>query len=71
MTILLNRGSVQIYPVRSDIRGRAVIISNIEFMKLHTRTGSDIDVINLTALFTGLQFQVEVHPDKTKKVRAY
>ena len=54
----------------SSPRGRAVIISNENFAKASAfRGGSAIDVLNLRALFTQLDFQTFTHTDLTAQVR--
>ena len=52
-------------------RGHAVIISNTYFMTQHLleRSGSHIDVDNISRLFANLSFVVTVHENKTAAVR--
>ena len=51
----------------SSPRGRAVIISNENFAKASAfRGGSAIDVLNLRALFTQLDFQTFTHTDHSE-----
>merc|ERR1711915_145684 len=58
-----------VYQIRSYKRGLAVIIDYAEFLELEysPRPGSEIDVMNLTALFQQLGFEVLVHKNLTQK----
>lgn len=50
-------------------RGFALIFNHYKFFdfNLHPRNGTDVDVANLTATFSALDFQVNLYEDFTLK----
>ncbi|XP_078696881.1 caspase-3-like [Branchiostoma floridae x Branchiostoma belcheri] len=56
----------RVYTMTAQPRGIALIINNKTFSgRLNTRTGTDVDCSNLTRLFTFLNFDVKVEPNKS------
>lgn len=53
------------YSMRSQKRGRAVIINNVRFQKKETRCGSDKDLELMQKILTQLHFDVVVYTDLT------
>ena len=57
--------SDDIYTMKSNPRGRALLINNKRFCKHKERSGTDIDAVALKGLFDGLMFTVDWLNDKT------